>query len=64
MSKYNPVQEVNELKQILCNLISYIIWLRDNNYISDKTKDNLLNIINPEMKGGETNETRRYKTIK
>ena len=62
MSEYNPVKRVNELEQIICNLVSYILWLRDKNYITERTKNELLKIINPDMmKGGEYNESRRNK---
>ena len=62
MSEYNPVKEVNELKQIICNLISYILWLYDKKYITERTKNELLKIINPNMmKGGEENVFRRNK---
>ena len=62
MSEYNPVKRVNELEQILCNLISYILWLYEKKYISERTKNELLKIINPNMmKGGEENVFRRNK---
>lgn len=39
---YNVVKKVEEYQQIICNLISYILWLYDNKYISERTKNELL----------------------
>lgn len=56
MSKYNAVSELTKIQQRLCNLISYILWLYDNNYISERTRDELLKRINPDYKEGVHNE--------
>lgn len=63
---YNMQGELNELKQRICNLVSYIIWLYDEHYITQRTRDELLKRINPNvfMKGGEDNESRRNKITK
>lgn len=42
------VSEVNDIKQRLCNLVSYILWLYEKKYINERTKDELLKRINPE----------------
>lgn len=66
MRKYNPVSELTIIQQRLCNLIEYILFLYEKKYISERTKNELLKRINPDVdvKGGEDDETRRYKNIK
>lgn len=49
MSKYNVVANLEDIQQILCNLVAYILWLFDNNYINERTKNELLKRINPEV---------------
>lgn len=49
MSKYNEHSEILEIKQRLCELISYIIWLEENKHITQRTKEELLKRINPDV---------------
>lgn len=42
MTSYNVISENKELKQKICNLISYILWLYDKHLISERTKEELL----------------------
>lgn len=54
MSKYNYNSNIEDLQQTLCNVISYVIFAFEKGYISERTKDEILKIINPGlMKGGE-----------
>lgn len=54
MSKYNYNDNLEELQQTLCNVISYVIYAAEKGYITQRTKEEILKIINPElMKGGE-----------
>lgn len=42
MTSYNVIKENSELKQKICNIISYVLWLYDKKLISERTKDELL----------------------
>lgn len=49
MSKYNITSEKQILEQKLCNVISYILMLYRNNNISEKAKNDILKICNPDV---------------
>jgi hypothetical protein len=42
MKEYNIKNQVKELQQKICNIVSYVLWLHEHKYISDKTKEELL----------------------
>ena len=60
MSKYNVIQEKEELQQIICNIISYILFLHSKHIITDRTKNEILKIC----KGGETYDKRANNNVK
>ena len=60
MSKYNIKSENAKLEQVICNLIDYILFLYRKKIISERTKNDILNIC----KGGELDEQRRNNNVK
>jgi len=65
MSKYNIAAEKQKLEQIICNIISYVLFLYKQGNISEKAKNDILNICNSDiLKVGESNEQRRNNYVK
>lgn len=65
MSKYNIVSEKQKLEQIICNIISYVLLLYRQGNITEKAKNDILNICNSDiLKVGENNEQRRNNYVK
>ena len=54
MSKYNVVENVKDLQQRICNIVCYVMWLYENKHISERTKNELLKLCNPNVKEGES----------
>lgn len=59
---YNVVKKVEDYQQIICNIISYVLWLYEKRYIDERTKNELLKRCNPDeyayMKGGDNHGKR------
>lgn len=49
MSKYDVKTEKQVLEQKICNIISYVIMLYRKGIISEKTKNDILRICNPDI---------------
>lgn len=49
MSKYNIIDNIEEIQQRLCNVISYVLYLYDKKIITERTRDELLKICNPDV---------------
>ena len=65
MSKYNIVSEKQKLEQIIFNIISYVLLLYRQGNITEKAKNDILNICNSDiLKVGESNEQRRNNYVK
>ena len=65
MSKYNIVAEKQKLEQIICNIISYVLFLYKQGNITEKAENDILNICNSDvLKVGESNEQRRNNYVK
>lgn len=65
MSKYNIAAEKQKLEQIICNIISYVLFLYKQGNITEKAKNDILNICNSDiLKVGESNEQRRNNYVK
>lgn len=60
MSKYNIKSENAKLEQVICNIIDYVLFLYRKKIISERTKNDILNIC----KGGELDEQRRNNNVK
>ena len=43
---YNPDKKIKELQQIICNIVNYVLWLYEKKLVSERTKDEILNICN------------------
>lgn len=52
MGKYNNKLSVADFQQNLVNLIDYVLTIYNKGYITERTKDELLKRINPEVKEG------------
>lgn len=50
---YSPDKKIKEYQQIICNIVCYTLWLYEKKLISERTKDELLKICNPDIKGSE-----------
>mgnify|MGYP007104088790 CR=1 FL=1 len=48
-SKYNAKERVREYQEKIIKLVDYILFCYSKGYMSEKTKDGLLRIINPEI---------------
>ena len=65
MSKYDIKTEKQILEQKICNIISYVLMLYRTKNISEKAKNDILRICNPEVKykvynGSEKKWKRKY----
>lgn len=49
MSKYNIIQNIEDTQQRLCNIIAYTLWLYEKKLISERTRDELLKLCNPDV---------------
>lgn len=50
-------KQIKELQQTICNVVNYVLWLYEKEFISERTKDELLKICNT----GKAYEPRRKK---
>lgn len=48
-SKYNAKEQVKEYQEKIIKLVDYILFCYSKHFISERTKDELLKIINPEI---------------
>lgn len=48
-NKYNAKEQVKEYQEKIVKLVDYIIFCYSKGFISERTKDELLKIINPEI---------------
>lgn len=49
MRKYNTESKINEIEQRLCNVVSYVLFLYEKNIITERTKNEILKLCNPEV---------------
>lgn len=52
MSKYNSESQIKEIQQRIANMVSYILFCYEKGYITERTKKEMLKILDPN-KGGE-----------
>ena len=48
-NKYNAKEQVKEYQEKIVKLVDYIIFCYSKGFITERTKDELLKIINPEI---------------
>lgn len=48
-NKYNAKEQVKEYQEKIIKLVDYILFCYSKHFISERTKDELLKIINPEI---------------
>lgn len=49
MGKYKVLENIEEIQQRLCNVISYVLYLYEKNIITERTKKEILKICNPKI---------------
>ena len=42
-------KEIEYYQQVICNLISYVLYLYEKHIITERTRDEILKICNPSM---------------
>lgn len=57
MGKYNVIDNLEEIQQRLCNVISYVLFLYDKKIISERTRNELLKICNPDVYSERNDKT-------
>lgn len=62
MSKYNILDNLEDIEQRLCNVISYVLYLYDKKIISERTRNEILKICNPDVYKGSDYDGRRTKS--
>lgn len=49
MGKYNVTDNIEDIQQRLCNVISYVLYLYEKKIITERTRDELLKLCNPDV---------------